>query len=64
MKPPSDSSTAGFARLDEESGIQGSVTTHVTAAWREESTVLPEAIMKNQTIEQFHHPLGQSFTKV
>ena len=64
MKPPSDSSTARFARLDEESGIEGSVTTHVTAAWREESTVLPEAIMKNQTIEQFHHPVGQSFTEV
>ena len=63
MKLPSDSSTAGSARLDEESGIEGTVTTHVTAAWREESIVLPEAIMKNQTIEQFHHPVGQSFTE-
>ena len=63
MKPPSDSSTAGFARLDEESGIEGSVTTHATAVWREESTVLPEAIMKNQTIEQFHPPVGQSLTE-
>ena len=63
MKPPSGSSTSGFARLDEGSGIEGSVTSHVTAAWREESTVLPEAIMKNQTIEQFHHPVGRSFTE-
>lgn len=62
MKPPSDSSIAGFARLDEECGIEGSVKTHVTVSWIEESTVLPEAVMKNQTVEQYCHPVGLAFT--
>jgi len=49
-----EGSSAGFARLDEESGIEGSVTTHVTRGSNNDLHVLPQAILKNQLIEQHY----------
>lgn len=52
-------STQGFARLEEEGlgeGSQGGgvVTTHVGRGSRKDVSVVPQAILKNQSIEQHY----------
>ena len=54
MRNSLEGSSAGFARLDEESGMEGSVTTHVTRGRNNDLHVLPQAILKNQSIEQHY----------
>lgn len=54
MRNSLEGSSAGFARLDEESGMDGSVTTHVTRGSNNDLRVLPQAILKNQSIEQHY----------
>jgi hypothetical protein len=58
QKPSNDVSSAGFARLNEDNDIESTVTTYVTADWKGDPMVLPKAITKSQTIEQYHQPLG------
>ena len=55
MRNSLEGSSAGFARLDEEnSGAEGSVTTHVTKGSNNDLRVMPQAILKNQSIEQHY----------
>ena len=56
-RPTADFRNTGFMSLDEEEGVGGSVTTNVGSggrAGKEDSDVIPEAIVKNQSIEQHH----------
>lgn len=53
-KASGDASNAGFSRLDEESGIGSSVTTHVTAERPATLTATKDGIVRGQVFEQHH----------
>ena len=53
-KTSGDANNAGFSRLDEENGLESSITTHVTTAPSTRPPASQDRIVRDQAFEQHH----------